>query len=84
MKELLNSSKIFQKYNEEIDRDSAFEILNEKIKDINKEQEKTKEQKQSKSTSKRKSTRMNPLLKLVTSATFIRGVFGILNKVLKK
>lgn len=84
LKELLNSSKISQKYNEEIDRDSAFEILNEKIKDINKEQEKTKEQKQSKSTSKRKSTRMNPLLKLVTSATFIRGVFGILNKVLKK
>ncbi len=84
LKELLNSSKISQKYNEEIDRDSAFEILNEKIKDINKEQEKTKEQKQSKSTSKRKSTRINPLLKLVTSATFIRGVFGILNKVLKK
>ena len=84
LKELLNSSKISQKYNEEIDRDSAFEILNEKIKDINKEQEKTKEQKQSKSTSKRKSTRMNPVLKLVTSATFIRGVFGILNKVLKK
>jgi len=84
LKELLNSSKISQKYNKEIDRDSAFEILNEKIKDINKEQEKTQEQKQSKSTTKRKSTRMNPLLKLVTSATFIRGVFGILNKVLKK
>ena len=26
----------------------------------------------------------NPLIKMVTSATFIRGVLGILNKIIKK
>jgi len=81
---LLHLSKIASKYNEEIDSKSAYEILNTKISNIAKEQEKLKEQKQSKSVTKRKSTRMNPVLKLVTSATFIRGVFGILNKILKK
>ena len=34
-------------------------------------------------TTQRKSTRMNPAIKVVTSATFIRGVMGILNKALK-
>lgn len=84
LEDLLKSSKIAPKYNEEIDSKSAYEILNSKINNIAKEQEKVKEQKQNKSITKRKSTRMNPVLKLVTSATFIRGVFGILNKVLKK
>lgn len=84
LEDLLKSSKIAPKYNEEIDSKSAYEILNSKINNITKEQEKVKEQKQNKSITKRKSTRMNPVLKLVTSATFIRGVFGILNKVLKK
>ncbi len=84
LEDLLHLSKIASKYNEEIDSKSAYEILNNKINNIAKEQEKVKEQKQSKSVAKRKSTRMNPMLKLVTSATFIRGVFGILNKILKK
>jgi len=35
-------------------------------------------------TSTRKSTRMNPIVKVLTSATFIRSVFGILTKVMKK
>lgn len=82
LEEVLNSSKIAAGYNEEIDRESAYEILNKKIEtNINKNEEK-KEDKVS--TSKRKSTAMNPVIKLVTSATFIRGVFGILNKVMKK
>ena len=34
-------------------------------------------------TTKGKSTRMNPAVKVVTSATFIRGVMGVLSKVLK-
>ena len=82
LKELLNLSKIAGKYNEEIDRVSAYEILNEKItavKNIHKEAEKNKRT----STSKRR-TSINPIIKLVTSATFIRGVFQILNKVFIK
>jgi len=81
LKELRNSSKISAKYNEEIDSESAYEILNLKIEKANKEQEKKKKQSYKKPT--RKSTRMNPVVKMVTSATFIRGVFGILNKVLR-
>ncbi len=84
LKELLNLSKISYKYNELIDSESAYEILNKKISQISKEQEKTKVEQQNKSRSKSRSMRMNPVIKLVTSATFIRGVFGILNKMLKK
>ena len=43
-----------------------------------------KRQKQSKTSSRRRSTAMNPIVKVLTSATFIRSVFGILNKALKK
>ena len=81
LKELRNSSKISAKYNEEIDSESAYEILNLKIEKANKEQEKNKKQSYRKSS--RKSTRMNPIVKMVTSATFIRGVFGILNKYIR-
>lgn len=82
LEELIHLSKISAKYNEEIDSESAYEILNSKIEKINKELEVVKEQKHS--SAKRKSSAMNPILKVVTSATFIRGVFGILNKVFKK
>jgi len=82
LEDVLNSSQIAAKYNEEIDRDSAYEILNKKIVTITEENKDKKEEKVR--SSKRKSTAMNPVLKLVTSATFIRGVFGILNKVMKK
>ena len=84
IKEVINASSIYKKYTTEIDRESAYELLNEKIKKINtlKEEEVQKTKTTRKSTS-RKSTRINPILKVVTSATFIRGVLGILKKVLK-
>jgi len=92
---LLSKSKMVKKYNEEIDRESAYEMLNEKIEQAEAEEAKEKarqekealkkaESKQRASSSRRKSTRMNPVVKVLTSATFIRSVFGILNKVLKK
>ncbi len=81
LKELLDLSKISQKYNEDIDSESAYEILNKKITKLNKEKD---QETLTTQTTRRKSTRMNPILKVVTSATFIRGIFGILNKVLKK
>ncbi|UMB54412.1 DUF853 domain-containing protein [Lutibacter sp. A64] len=84
LKQLIDTSRLYYKYNETIDRESAYEILNEKIEAINKkeavEEQKKKASKLSKSTSK--STRMNPILKVVTSATFIRGVLGILKRVI--
>lgn len=86
LKQLIDSSHLFYKYNEDIDRESAYEILNEKIDRINKKEEVDKKKKaELKSRTPvrtRKSTRMNPVLKVVTSATFIRGVLGILKRII--
>jgi len=84
LSEIIRSSKISSKYNEIIDSESAYEILNAKIIQINKDDESVKKQKQRQSSSRSSRSRINPVLKVLTSATFIRGVFGILNKVLKK
>ncbi|GGG55183.1 ATPase [Croceivirga lutea] len=87
LKETIGKSKLIKKYNENIDRESAYEILNEKIEKAEKEAEKEKEaaakRKTSRRTTTRKSTRMNPVVKVLTSATFIRGVLGVLKKVIR-
>ena len=49
-----------------------------------KEALKKAESKQQNTNTRRKSTAMNPIVKVLTSATFIRSVFGILTKVMKK
>ncbi|WP_452226081.1 helicase HerA-like domain-containing protein [Lacinutrix cladophorae] len=87
---LLDDSKLVMKYNETIDRESAYEMLNEKIKKaealkIKEDEREAKEKERKKTTrssSSRSSTRMNPIVKVLTSATFIRSVFGILKKVM--
>lgn len=92
---LLSKSKLVKKYNETIDRESAYEMLNKKIELAEAEEAKEKakqerealkkaESKQRTRTTRRKSTAMNPIVKVLTSATFIRSVFGILTKVMKK
>ena len=87
LKNLLDDSKLVLKYNENIDRESAYEMLNEKIEkaEIAKAKEEAREEKEraSRKTSTRKSTRQNPIIKVLTSATFIRAAFGILKKVIK-
>lgn len=85
--DLVSDSELTDKYNESINRESAEEMLQEKIETAYKEevQEKAKEER-AKSAPKRSrstSTRQNPILKVLTSATFIRGVMGILGKALK-
>ncbi len=85
---VLNSSTLIPKYNKEVDRESAYEILNKKIVSINQEKNEEEEQKEKEKTRKRStttrrtSTRQNPVIKVLTSATFIRAVFGILKKVI--
>ena len=94
--DLVTNSKLAKKYNEFIDRDSAYEMLNSKIEKAEALEAKEKAQKeledlkkaQSKqrkaTTTTRRSTAMNPVVKVLTSATFIRSVFGILARVMKK
>jgi DNA helicase HerA-like ATPase len=78
---IIDDSKIAARYNEEIDSESAYEILNKKIRSIQAQAEKSIPVKQRSSSSKRST--INPVIKVVTSASFIRGVFGILSKVFK-
>ncbi len=84
---LYSGSKLVKKYNEEIDRESAYEMLNAKIEKAEeikaKEEERLeKERKSSRKSSSSRNKRQNPIVKVLTSATFIRAVFGILKKVL--
>ncbi|PWL38085.1 ATPase [Flagellimonas aquimarina] len=85
LKETLAKSKLIKKYNDDVDRESAYELLNEKIEKAQKEAEKEEKQKATSrsKTSTRRSTRMNPVVKVLTSATFIRGVLGVLKKVIR-
>ena len=85
LEKTIGKSKLVAKYNEDIDRESAYEVLNEKIEKAQKEAEKEKEQKSSprKTSPRSRSTRMNPVVKVLTSATFIRGVLGVLKKVIR-
>ena len=88
LKSVVDNSKLVKKYNDIVDRESAYEILNEKIEkaEIAAEKAKEKEEKETvsrRSTRRRTSTRQNPLIKVLTSATFIRGVLGVLKKVMR-
>jgi DNA helicase HerA-like ATPase len=88
------SSDLVRKYSETIDRESAFEILTGKINDIQRqaadeaeqaqyEKQRQKEWSQSRSSGGGTNILKNPVVKVLTSPTFIRGVFGIMRKVLK-
>ncbi len=88
LEEVIDNSKLIQKYNETIDRESAYEILNEKIEKAEAKARKNEEEEKAttrttSSRSRRSSSRQNPVVKVLTSATFIRGVLGILRKAMK-
>lgn len=91
------SSDLIKKYNDTVDRESAYELLNKKIEKANEQEAKAKAKeeraKTAKSSSRSKgrssskrstqSATSKALIKVLTSATVIRGVFGILGKLLK-
>ena len=91
LSELTGSSTLIKKYNKVVDRESAYELLVEKIEKAVEEKEE-KEEKEVKTTrSRTRKTNasgqidwVKPILKVVTSATFIRGVMGILQKATRK
>ncbi|MDT8347405.1 MAG: helicase HerA-like domain-containing protein [Flavobacteriaceae bacterium] len=81
-----SSSALVAKYKNAYDSRSAHEILKEKIEQATQEevvQKNKKERRAAQPTSRRSSTRMHPVVKVLTSATFIRGVMGILGKLTK-
>ncbi|MBT8210005.1 MAG: DUF853 domain-containing protein [Eudoraea sp.] len=88
LKAEIKASKLVPKYNDVIDRESAYELLNEKIERAESEAKKEAERevrtsRSRKTTRSRRSTRQNPVIKVLTSATFIRGVLGIMKKVMR-
>ena len=90
LKSLIRKSDLVPKYGEVVDRESAYEILNEKIDKAEAAAEKQKEAAErektgpSRTSSRRGSyQRQNPVVKVLTSATFIRGVLGVLKKVIR-
>lgn len=87
LRELIDSSQLKEKYNSTVDRESAYEILTAKIDRADAEKARKNAEAQRKKVerthSRRSSTATGPLVKVLTSATFIRGVMGVLNKLLK-
>ena len=88
IQDINSKSKLVKKYGEIVDRESAYEILNKKIAMVEEQliQDEHSEdlQKQQRSTSDTAATVGKSVLKVLTSATFIRGAFGILTKIFKK
>ena len=92
LKTLLSKSELIKKYNEVIDRESAYEILKHKILEAEtdaakekaeKEAEDQKKATRTKTTTSRRRTTQNPFTKILSSPTVIRSVLGILTKLMK-
>lgn len=95
---ILRSSALIPKYSQSIDRESAYEILGRKIAEMEKDAADEAARKEQRSapvdwgSGRTSSTRrtsysrgrspQDQMVKVLTSATFMRGVFGILKKVL--
>ena len=85
--EVNSQSKLVKKYAQTIDAESAYEILTKKIEEaVQQAQQIEEETKQSKQIDEPSTASVvgKSVLKVVTSASFIRGAFGILMKILKK
>lgn len=84
---ILTQSALVEKYNINLDRESAYELLELKIKQAEKEDAKKKatedREKVTRYAPRKSSNRQDPIMKVLTSATFIRGVMSILNKAFK-
>jgi len=78
-------SKLVKKYSENIDRESAYEMLNKKIAFLEQAQAEQPETKIPKATTSDTTSQVTKsVVKVLTSATFIRGAFGILTKLFRK
>nr|WP_315147397.1 helicase HerA-like domain-containing protein [uncultured Flavobacterium sp.] len=88
IEEINAKSKLVRKYSELIDRESAYEMLNKKIAVV---EEEVAQQEEAKTAEKKAASEPSTatvvgksVLKVLTSATFIRGAFSILSKIMRK
>ena len=85
--EINAKSKLVKKYATAVDSESAYEMLTKKIEDAVAQAEQNQKEEIAQDKSSKPSTASvvgKSVLKVVTSASFIRGAFGILMKMLKK
>ena len=88
---LTKNSKLVEKYNNNIDRESAYELLIKKIEIAEKKELKTKVSKQrdAENRSSGRSSRggnsetQRSIIRVLTSPTVIRSVLGILGKMMR-
>ncbi len=79
------NSKLVKKYAEEIDRESAYEIVTKKLEEAAQvAEEVVQEEKEVEKGPSTAEVIGKSVTKVVTSASFIRGVFGILMKLFRK
>ncbi len=78
------SSKLVKKYGESIDKESAYEMLNRKLALQPAETPTATERTTSKTSEDVFSPATKQVVKVLTSASFIRGAFGILSKLMRK
>jgi len=87
-----NSSDLVSKYSRVFDDESAYELLERRMSESERERKDEEERRAREkdsgrygrtSTTRRRST-INPVVKVLTSATFIRGVMGVLTRAIKK
>ncbi|WP_031426059.1 helicase HerA-like domain-containing protein [Flavimarina sp. Hel_I_48] len=88
LEEVYRKSELTAKYNETIDRESAYELLTKKLEEAKTEEIKQKTQEERKKMSSSSSSDMGQatqkaILKVLTSTTVIRSVLGILGKMIK-
>lgn len=85
IQEINAKSKLVKKYSEVFDRESAYEMLSKKITVTEQKVEmKEKEEKEEEKVPSTSSVIGKSVLKVLTSATFIRGAFSVLTKIFKK
>ncbi len=88
IQEINSKSKLVKKYSELIDRESAYEMLNKKIavaeQQVAKQQEEQAAEKEEKQSSDTTGEITKSVVKVLTSATFIRGAFSVLSKLMRK
>ena len=77
---IVHQSKLVQRYNQTLDVESAYEVLQKRSATVN---DQTAPPTKTTSTAKKEdNTLTKSILKVVTSATFIKGAFSLLSKVM--
>lgn len=89
---ITNSSELVSKYSQVIDPESAYELLERRIADYEHDRQDAEERnarekeadRYGRTSSTRRRTTISPVIKVLTSATFIRGVMGVLTRAIKR